>query len=181
MQNANRYVLVIRRGPQKGKGFTLSGALETLGRYAGNTITIPDETVSRHHARMRQTGDGYTVEDLNSANGLFVNGERITAPRALKSGDVVRLGDVVEMLYEKIDVDTDATPVVPAFDEKGRPGVTRRVSDTGGTVWMKKVAAPPGREEPKSGPFGKAWVWIAILVAVIVIGAVVYFVQFAGH
>ena len=83
MQPAQRYLLIVRRGPQQGKGYALDGALASVGRYTGNTIVIADETVSRHHARLRKTGDGYTIEDMNSANGLYVNDSRVTGPRAV--------------------------------------------------------------------------------------------------
>jgi hypothetical protein len=177
-----RYLLIIRRGPQQGRGFPLEGALATVGRYAGNTVIISDETVSRHHARLRQTDDGYIIEDLKSANGLFVNGERVTEPRPLKDGDVIRLGEVVEIVYEAVtaaEAEAELSAVVPAFD--GRPGPTRPVSDIGGTVWMRKVEAPIGRAEPKAPTSNRGWLWIAILVGVIVIGAVIYFAAFAGH
>lgn len=182
MQNKNRYILIIRRGPQQGRGFPLEGALATIGRYAGNTIIISDETVSRHHARLRQTGDGYAAEDLKSANGLFVNGDRVTEPRPLQSGDVIRLGEVVELVYEAVtpaEAEAEISAVVPAFD--GRPGPTRPVSDISGTVWMKKIPAPTGRDEPTPRPLGRAWLWIALLVALIVIGAVVFYMQFSGR
>src|SRR6516165_6364732 len=52
-----------------------------------------DPKISRRHAAVRRAADGtLTIEDLGSANGTFVNGERIGAPRELAVGDVIRLG-----------------------------------------------------------------------------------------
>jgi len=178
MQTANKYVLVIRRGPEQGKAFRLDTALVSLGRYAGNTITIADEAVSRHHARLKQAGDGYSIEDLNSANGLYVNDSRVTEPRPLKSGDVIRLGETVEMVYEMLAEGQAAAPSIPAFDEKS--GLPRPVSDTGGTVYMKAVSTV-GRDEPAPRGGSRAWVWVAILIGVLVVGAVVYFAFIAGR
>lgn len=178
----SRFMVVIRRGPQQGRGFPLEAGLVSLGRYAGNTIIISDETVSRHHARLRKTDEGYVAEDLNSANGLFVNGERVTAPRPLKSGDVIRLGEVVELLYESVsqrEADAELSAVVPALDD--RPGPTRQISDIVGTVVMPKVDAPVGRARPKTGGLSGPWLWVAIAAGVIVVGAIIYFAAFAGR
>lgn len=177
----SRYMVVIKRGPQQGRGFPLEAALVSLGRYAGNTIILSDETVSRHHARLRRTEDGYSAEDLNSANGLFVNGERVTTPRPLKSGDVIRLGEVVELLFESVserEAAAELSAATPALDE--RPGPTRQISDIVGTVWMQKVEAPAGREAPKTGG-GRVWMWVAIAAGVVVVAAIIYFAAFAGR
>ncbi|HEX7151346.1 MAG TPA: FHA domain-containing protein [Thermoanaerobaculia bacterium] len=67
----------------------------TIGRDKSNTIVIADGSVSSKHARIERTGDGFILEDLQSRNGSYVNGERITARRPLKDGDLVRLGKVI--------------------------------------------------------------------------------------
>lgn len=48
--------------------------------------------ISGHHARLRRTSNGMVIEDLNSANGTFVNGWRIAGPTAVKAGDTIGLG-----------------------------------------------------------------------------------------
>ncbi len=65
----------------------------SIGREATNMIQIPDSSVSGSHARIRKTPDGYLLEDLNSRNGSYVNGERIQS-RMLKNDDKIRLGKV---------------------------------------------------------------------------------------
>src|SRR4051794_28213492 len=70
-----------------------------------------DREISRRHARVSRGPDGVlTIEDLRSANGTFVNGERIDAPRALELGDVVKMGQTVLQV-------TDASGAVPAVAE----------------------------------------------------------------
>jgi pSer/pThr/pTyr-binding forkhead associated (FHA) protein len=63
-----------------------------LGRGPKNTVVLDDALVSRSHAKIVVQGDVVTIEDLGSANGVLVNGERIDKKRALTSGDRVVLG-----------------------------------------------------------------------------------------
>lgn len=67
----------------------------TLGREERNTIPMPHGSVSGRHARIVRTGDGFTIEDLGSRNGTFINSESVTEKRALADGDIVRLGKVL--------------------------------------------------------------------------------------
>ena len=61
---------------------------------------LPDDRVSRRHLRIRWTGDGFEVEDLNSSNGTAVNGELLEPfrPRPLGAGDTVRVGSLELMV-----------------------------------------------------------------------------------
>lgn len=63
------------------------------GRSRECDIVLSSENVSRRHAKIYATPDGLFVEDLRSANGVYVNGERIEGPRELKDQDVIRVGD----------------------------------------------------------------------------------------
>ncbi len=64
----------------------------TLGRQGDNDLVLLDTRISRRHARIINEGEGYVLEDAGSRHGTFVNGERITAPHRLKSGDQIGLG-----------------------------------------------------------------------------------------
>ena len=65
-----------------------------LGRSKNNEITLRDSSVSRRHAEIhRDQGDEFTLIDLNSLNGVFVNNEKIGRYK-LKEGDIVEIGDV---------------------------------------------------------------------------------------
>lgn len=67
-----------------------------IGRAAENGLTVPDGSVSGKHARIVRTDDGFVIEDMQSRNGTFVNGERITeGQRKLTDGDLIRLGKVI--------------------------------------------------------------------------------------
>lgn len=67
----------------------------TLGRAPDNSIAIADGSVSSRHARILRTPEGFTVEDLQSRNGTFVNGEQVTDKRLLADGDLIRLGKII--------------------------------------------------------------------------------------
>jgi hypothetical protein len=73
--------------------FPLFDAEYVIGREPGNGIQVPDSSVSGLHAKIRKTSEGYLLEDMNSRNGTYVNGERIQS-RLLKSDDKIRLGKV---------------------------------------------------------------------------------------
>jgi FHA domain len=94
-----RFRVVGGPGLRKGKTLDISSAT-VVGRDAGTGIRLDgDEFASSQHARIDPRQDGIWVEDLNSTNGTFVNGERITAER-LKPGDVLRVGQT-EMRLER--------------------------------------------------------------------------------
>ena len=67
----------------------------TIGRAPENAIAIADGSVSSKHARIVRGESGFVLEDLQSRNGTFVNGEKVTEPRALADGDILRLGKVL--------------------------------------------------------------------------------------
>jgi hypothetical protein len=67
----------------------------TIGRSSSHSISIPDGSVSSNHARIVRTDKGFVLEDLQSRNGTFVNGEQVTAQRLLVDGDLIRIGKVI--------------------------------------------------------------------------------------
>lgn len=84
----------------KETSFPLARDAYTLGRHRNNDIVISDPKVSSFHARIDRSAEGFTLNDLKSRNGTFLNGKRIETG-VLKTGDEVRLG-TARLLY-KID------------------------------------------------------------------------------
>jgi len=88
-----KYLLRGVSGPTFGKIYAMVGAM-TVGRSAESDICIPIEEISRNHARLQSAADGIVVEDLASANGTFVNDQRVHASTLLNPGDEVRFDTV---------------------------------------------------------------------------------------
>jgi hypothetical protein len=100
MQDSSSSRLIVRRGPQPNQIYEMNKGIITLGRDITNDIVINDPEVSRHHCRLTQGGGGFTIEDLGSTNGTFINGQRLTGARPLSHGDTVGLGETVTLAYE---------------------------------------------------------------------------------
>ncbi|MEG8280894.1 FHA domain-containing protein [Streptomyces sp. AHA2] len=92
-------LLVVRRGPNSGSRFLLDGDLTTAGRHPQSDIFLDDVTVSRRHVEFRRAQDGsFTVADVGSLNGTYVNRERIDQV-ALNNGDEVQIGKYRLVFY----------------------------------------------------------------------------------
>jgi FHA domain-containing protein len=88
--------LVVVKSPalDVGTDFELNSSALTIGRGAQNDVQIEaDEFASARHARVEPRRDGVWVQDRGSTNGTFVNGARLSRPRRLTSGDIVRVGE----------------------------------------------------------------------------------------
>jgi hypothetical protein len=75
-----------------GQRVPLGDAAITIGRAADAAVRLTDTSVSRRHAEVRRTGDGWTIVDLGSTNGTRVNGAPVT-DRRLQDGDTITVGD----------------------------------------------------------------------------------------
>ena len=84
-------VLVVKRGPDAGTRYVLTGEVTRVGRHPDSEIFLDDVTVSRRHAEFRRLPTGYVVADVGSLNGTYVNRERIDEAD-LKTGDEVQVG-----------------------------------------------------------------------------------------
>ena len=83
----------MRSGPSAGTRIGLRpGANLEIGRASGCGLVLADPDVSRRHAVLRAAGDGFEVADLGSANGVFIDGQRIAGARPLREGEIVQLG-----------------------------------------------------------------------------------------
>lgn len=88
---AGSALLIVKRGPSDGSRFLLDVDLTTAGRHPNAEIFLDDVTVSRKHAEFKRDAGGFTVTDLASLNGTYLNGSRVDSAR-LTDGDEVQVG-----------------------------------------------------------------------------------------
>jgi pSer/pThr/pTyr-binding forkhead associated (FHA) protein len=133
--------LIISRGPGTGQQFDVTESAVTVGRRESCDIQVDNPEVSRQHAYITWNGTRYVVEDLDSANGTFVNEERISGPHILENGDLLRLGQQVELAFQVV-------AQVPS-DER--------------LTMMPGAAAPPGGKPVEPVPAkGKGFPWVVV-------------------
>ena len=95
LTSAQRAKLVVIKSPalDTGEEVPVDSMPVAVGRGGQNEVPLEgDEFASAQHARFEAKRDGLWVEDIGSTNGTFVNGARVTTPRRLSKGDVVRVG-----------------------------------------------------------------------------------------
>jgi FHA domain/Sigma-70, region 4 len=98
----------------------------TIGRAESNNVCLPHDTrVSRLHAALRPLGDGWSIRDVGSRNGTFVNNERIDQERALRAGDEILIGHA-RLVFRADRVESDALLTMGA---ERAPDLTPRERD----------------------------------------------------
>src|SRR5450755_519418 len=104
--------LVVTAGTAAGRRLTLGDDELVIGRGVSGAGRLSDDhDVSRRHARVSHTADGQlTIEDLGSANGTFVNGERVRDRRVLSVGDSIRIGSTTLQLTDAGQAPASAAP-----------------------------------------------------------------------
>ncbi len=95
-------VLIVRAGAQAGSRFLLDEHLTRLGRHPDSEISLDDITVSRRHASIERTPEGYVVTDAGSLNGTYVNQERVERI-LLHHGDELQIGKFRLVFFERND------------------------------------------------------------------------------
>jgi pSer/pThr/pTyr-binding forkhead associated (FHA) protein/tRNA A-37 threonylcarbamoyl transferase component Bud32 len=149
-------VLVVTSGGGSGRTLAVADEL-VLGRgVTGDGKISDDRELSRRHARITRTPSGrVTVEDLGSANGTFVNGERVHAPRVLEVGDSVRIGSTVLELSEAGMAAAPPRPAAPARPAAPPPPPpAARPAPPPPPPPAARPAAPPPPPPPPAAPAG---------------------------
>ncbi len=152
MQGTGSFRLIVRRGPQPNQIYELNKDVITLGRDITNDIVINDPEVSRHHMRLTRGGGGYTIEDLGSTNGTFINGQRLTGARPLSGSDMVGLGETVTLGYEStLSPVVSADPAVPSAGTMIAPAPQNpyAAQQAGGQQSPQNPYAPPPPPPPQ--------------------------------
>jgi pSer/pThr/pTyr-binding forkhead associated (FHA) protein len=95
--------LIFLGGDLKGRKFEFDRDAITIGRSNDNTIQLNDPSVSSNHCQFDQSGDQYTVTDIGSTNGSFVNGIAVTETVSIHPKDIVQLGDI-EIIFDAPEI-----------------------------------------------------------------------------
>lgn len=97
--------------PAEGDPFNheIDGESLFVGRSTHCDITIADRFLSRRHARIFNTGEGWRIEDLGSRNGTYVNGRQVGEPAAIQAGDVIALSASLIKVESVPDANTPST------------------------------------------------------------------------
>ncbi len=133
-------ILVIKKGFRAGTMFRLGERPMTLGRSPSNPIQLIDDAASRRHALISWEEGAYVVTDLNSSNGVFINGERV-GERRIVNGDEIRIGDSTLQLVGAGHVQVDATAARRTIDH------TITKLDTRVSLLASRPGDPPSREQ----------------------------------
>lgn len=158
--------LVVHTESLKGLTHELKVERTTVGRVEDNTFPIAEPSVSSHHAEILLKGTDVVIKDLNSTNGTFINGERITEA-TLKPGQTLRLGNVELKLdgpSSAAKKQLDATMVIPQ-------GVKR--DELGTSIQGTKLSDKAGFHK-KSNNLNKVFFVGGGIILVIIIGLIVY-------
>jgi len=154
-----------------GRSYELKVEKTTVGRVSDNAFEIPEASVSSHHAEILLRGSDVIVNDPNSTNGTFINGQQITGESPLKPGQILRLG-TIEMRLESGQPETarqkqaqalDQTRIIPQgvkLDELQGSGTAPQFQTTG--------------FEKKSNKATKIFLIVAIVVGLILIGLLAF-------
>ncbi len=188
------YRLVVRQGPIPGQVFELNKAEVNIGRDISNDFVINDAEISRKHARLTMEGDRYKIEDLNSTNGTYIDGQRLIGPHLLATGEIIMFGDNVGVVFEGEHSEPDLT--IPSTLELGRTPVGAipapadhyippPVSPTSSAPAMfppEPMPAEPEPEQPAEPARRPANTWLlagcgCLLVVVVLLIALLVFID----
>jgi pSer/pThr/pTyr-binding forkhead associated (FHA) protein len=161
--------LVVLSAGMTGRTHELKVDKTTIGRVEDNTFQIAEPSVSSHHCEVLLRGGEVVVRDLNSTNGTYISGEKITES-GLKTNQILRLGQI-EMRLE-----TDA-PAAPAKKQLDQTLVMQR----GVSLNELEQGARSGAFDTKGSGFSKKdnnvnkifWVGAA-LVGLLIVGVLIY-------
>ena len=167
--------LVVLSAGMTGRTQELKADKTTIGRVEDNTFQIAEPSVSSHHCEVVLRGKDVVVVDLNSTNGTFINGEKITE-QVIKPGQILRLGKI-EL---RLDTDTPAAPTKKALDQT-------LVMQRGVSLTDLEQGARAGGFDTKGSGFSKKddkgskifWI-VAGLVGLLIIGVLFYALMMTG-
>jgi pSer/pThr/pTyr-binding forkhead associated (FHA) protein len=119
----------ILKGNDAGAQFRIKGESVRFGRSADSDIVVTDSSASRNHAELVRVNNSFVIKDLNSSNGVFVNGKKIKE-HYLASGDVFSIGTHEYMYVEKEATEERMSAPPPSRNREGTiPGISSSSMD----------------------------------------------------
>jgi predicted component of type VI protein secretion system len=132
--------IVVQKGPYPNQDYRLAQDRIVIGRGASCNIIFPDPEISRQHARLIQDEDGrFSIQDLGSTNGTFVNGRRISGKTLLRDGDAISLSESIVLTF--LQDDPEGTGPIPDMSEAEAAAMAAPTPDT------PAAPTPPPAEE----------------------------------
>ncbi|MGA2801611.1 MAG: FHA domain-containing protein [Verrucomicrobiota bacterium] len=177
--------LVIQTEGKSGRAYELKVDKTTIGRVEDNMFQIPEQSISSHHCEVLLRGADVVIKDLDSTNGTFINGEKITEG-VLKPGQTLRLGQV-ELQLETGTAGTPTASVPPPVKKKDSTmvmpprGVSLSDLESGGE---RTVALDANKAfSKKRNQIGiYFWIFAGVVILVIIVLLIVAFSQVkTGH
>ena len=167
--------LVILTQGLNGRAHELNVDRTTIGRVEDNLFQIAEPSVSSHHCEVHLRGEEILIRDLNSTNGTFINGEKITES-TLKPGQTLRLGNV--------ELKLDA-PGAAAHAAGSTPGPAKRQVEATMVIprgvslsELESGGRPPGfdtsKEFSKKRNKGGIYFWLGFIIVILVIAVLLY-------
>jgi len=167
--------LVILSEGMTGRSHELTVEKTTIGRVEDNTFPIVDTSISSHHCEVLLRGSDVVIKDLDSTNGTFIEGEKISEG-VLKPGQVLRLGQI----QLRLDAASAAVPGVKKGIDSTivmQRGVSLNELEQGRTAGFDTAV---GGFSPKKNKANRIFIFVSIAVAVIIAGIMVYVFMIAG-
>lgn len=179
--------LVILSPGMTGRSHELKVDKTTIGRVDDNTFPITESSVSSHHCEVLLRGTDIVVNDLNSTNGTFINGDKIAGEAVLKPGQILRLGQV------ELRLEVEGMPPAPAA-APAAPNSAAPKKTTDNTVVMQRGVSLTDLEQgargfdtsgkgftKKDNKANKIFLIVAIVVGVIIVVLVLFALMTAGR
>jgi pSer/pThr/pTyr-binding forkhead associated (FHA) protein len=158
--------LVVLHENLKGLTYELKVDRTTVGRVEDNTFQLAEPSVSSHHCEILLKGNEVVIKDLNSTNGTFINGERITEA-VLKPGQTLRLGQVdlrLEGPTASGKKQLDHTMVIPQGVKRDDLGTASKPVNLDETKGFHK----------KSDKVNKVFLLVGGVVLLAILGLIIY-------
>jgi pSer/pThr/pTyr-binding forkhead associated (FHA) protein len=164
--------LVVLSEGLTGRSHELKVDKTTIGRLEDNTFQIAEQSVSSHHCEVLLKGADVLVKDLNSTNGTYINGEKITE-KILKPGQILRLGQI------EVRLEGEGGPAPAAAGKKPVDQNTRVIPR--GVKLNEFEQGTAGVKFEKDSPFAKKtnktnmiFIVVGVVLGVIIVAGIVY-------